>query len=657
MKKSLIKKLNEKNIIMQAITCMVIVVIVAASLAAVKTGYGTNLQNYLGVEVFDFSQDELTKFSDTWFYDEVNQYFVLQKKVSTHKYNLNKEMRAWKCLCITIDKMSSASTEGIIVYYDKEGAIIAEQPVTFQLGENTIVLYGDIEMYRMGIRIKAEPESIISIASMQLRSELYAMDKDAFVKIFIILTMFGYILAFLLIYKSNKKEKSQRFFFRKLFCAINYEVQTYIIGKKTRNTKYKGRSVWRRTIFSILFLWVIWGDFSGIATDKKYYQWFALLCTVLLMTLGGLCIEKKTRNRIWDSPASAAWMALWVLVIISDIIVGEGIKFTGYIMLLAGGFFICCWNQMKKPICVVHEAMTAMQIDFFIVIICCIFFRKKRISVYYHGMFHDAESFAVYSLLMYVIFLTEIYWELRRRKISRSMLVYITGTAVSLFMAIRSGTAAIWIVIGIISTLYLMIMARYMWKIAIINKMLHIREIIILVTAIGVAFLVTLGIHISIKCVPEILRTDVTIENETWISSFSTDELALYQSAFPDQFVDLKSQDTLNIRTIQKNYLRKLGATGSVEPVKVYGKKVQAYNGYLEMAYRYGTFTLIPFILFQIYVITESVRNKNIFLLSVNIIYVFSCVTGNMTIQLQHPIVWWMYLMNGNYFFESKKSR
>lgn len=650
MEESLIKRLNKKNIIMQIVTGAVIIFVVAASLAAIMTGYGTNLKNFLGVEVFDFSQDELTKSSDTWFYDGANQYFILQKKISTHKYNLNKKMQAWKCLCVTIDKMSAASTEAVIVYYDKAGNIITEQPVTFNLGENTIALYGDIEMYRMGIRMKAEPGSIVSISVMQLRSELYAMDKAAFVRIFALFSSVGIILVFFIIFKRNKKEKSKINFFIKLFCALNIEIQTCMSDRRKRSIRQEDRSTWRRIIFSVLFVWTIWGDFSGIATDKDYYPWFAIVCTGLIIALGVLCIEKRPRNRIWNCPIAAVWTVLWILIIISDITVGEGIKFTGYVMLFAGGFFICCWNQMQKPLYVVHEAIEAMEIDFFIVVLCCIFFRQKRMMAYYHGIFHDAESFTIYSVLMYAVFLTDILGILREKSISKSIWMSITGAAVSLFMAIRSGMMVTYIVIVVVSVLYAVNYVKTMWKRCIVEKDWRLKEMGVLIAAAGLALLVASGVHMAIKCVPEKLGTNITLENETWISSLSTGELNLYQQAFPEMFDNMSSWDTLNIQTNQKNYLRRLGLTGNIDTVKAYGKTVQAYNGYLEMAYRYGTLTIIPFILFQIYSVKESVRRKKIFLLSLNLIYVCFCIFGNMGIQLQHPIVWCVYLLNG-YFF------
>ena len=654
MKDSVEKKRSSKNMVMQVITCVIIVVIAAASLAALTTGYGLNPENFMGTEIFDFAEEELTEFSDTWFYDNVNRFFVLQKEVSTHKYDINRKMQAWKGLYITIDKMDPVNADALIVYYDRDGNIIAEQPVTLHIGENVIALYEDVEMYRMGIRVMGKLGNIISISSMQLRSELYEMDRDAFMRAFVIFAVMGAAVSVFIVYRSGRKKEEQTGFLRKLLCRINGEIQIYLIRKRKRNVCRKDQSLGRRIIFSILFLWMIWGDFSGIAADKTAYPWFALVCTVLVITIGVLCVGKKVQNKTWNGAVAAVWMALWIQVIISDIIVDEGIKFTGYIMLVAGGFFICCWNQMQKPLCVLREAMEAMEIDFLPVMICCIFFRPKRLSVYYHGMFRDAESFTIYSLLMYAIFLTEILWILQSETISKIVFVHITGAAVSLYMALRSGTTVTWTVIGIVSILYLAAFAKTVWQKVAVRKNLHIQEFVMLFAAAGLAFLVTAGVHEAIKYVPEKLGTGIILEDELSISSLSPDELGLYQAAFPGMFSDVVSKDTLDIRVYQTNYLRRLGLTGNIEQVKLYGKAIEAYNGYLEMAYRYGTLTVISFLLFQIYVLVESVRNKNILLLSVNIIYICFCMAGNLTIQLQQPVVWWVYLMNGCSFYLNK---
>lgn len=626
----------------------------AVIVAAIGVGKGINFRCFFGIErIYDFPEEELKLSSDTWLYEEDNEQFRLLKDVSTHKFQITKKVEAWKCLCLIIDKMSVETTEGIIVYYDKEGQIITEQPIGLTQGANTVVLYDNVEMYRIGIRVKGLAGGTISISSMQLRSELYAFNWGRFCRYFFLALIVEIILGFSVKYiyenrnlvKKNKKIKITGEIF---ITAVD---QISSVGSLAiKKIKEEKRIIVRRTLFSVLFFWSIWGSFMEIAESAEFYRYYALICVLLLVGIAFFCREIKTREVKWSTPVAKVWIILWLIVVFSDIVVGEGIKFIGYIMLFAGGMFIFCWNQMENLEKVIYEAVEALEINFFLVIIICMFFRQKRMTAYYNGIFHNPQDFAVYMLLMYAVFQTELYWTVQRKKITKGIFAYAIGIVVALFLAIRAGGIVSGVFALMESIVWGYLMGRELWKERqFVRKVLQSERKKLMIAALAAVGVVVV-VHISIKYLPNILGTNIVFKNEVLISNFTSEELELYRNAFPEEFENIVSWEELEIGVYQKNYARMLGLTGNIEPIKVYRENVDAYSGYLAAAYRYGVAILIPLILFQIYAVIESVKKKNIFLLFVNMIYIFYCMIGGSGIGIVHPLFWCVFLLNG-YFF------
>ena len=89
----------------------------------------------------------------------------------------------------------------------------------------------------------------------------------------------------------------------------------------------------------------------------------------------------------------------------------------------------------------------------------------------------------------------------------------------------------------------------------------------------------------------------------------------------------------------------------------IFRREIPAYSGYLSMAYHYGIFILVPYIVFQLTMLTASIkgmfsenkrRTASILFLAVGIAYLCFAVTSNAEIPWGHPL-WLCYYLSVGY--------
>lgn len=614
-------------------------------------GDGLNLRCFLGAErVYDFSVQELTKSSSGWEYQEEEQYFLLNKNGALHRYLLDGKTDSWKCLLITVDKLSLPAVEALIVYYDKAGEVLAEQQAELVCGENRILLYEDVAMYRMGIRIFGAKGEYISVGSMQIRDGLPGFSPQMFAAVTgILYVLFVTGCIFWWRFEGKKKKEEKNF---AALTAVNMLQDLYInFGNSMwRHTAGKVRPAARKTVRGILFsLFPLWIIFCGALgwSEGDFYRYFAGTIAVMLLASGLFTIERPLKRADWNTNLARIWLVLWLFVTVSDIFVDAGDKFLGYLMLFSGGFFIFVWNQTRKPAALLAEIMTGLELCFGLTIVFCMLFRQKKTAVYYNGVFTNAEDFAMYSLLMLAVFLTEFGRALREKKTLRSWVLYGIGAAASLYFTARAGGATAFTALALVTaTAGWRLIEYYRGSAGALKKDLR-RNALQIAAACTAALFAAVCIHSSVKYLPRQTGMNINFEEEQCISVLPEEELELYRMLLPEELEGVVSQDTLEIGTYQKSYARLLGLTGNIADVRVYREKVKAYSGYLSVMYRYGMLTAVPFLLFQIYAVGAAVKKRRWFLLMTDIVYICFCVGGNAGMAMTQPLTWCFYLLNG----------
>lgn len=114
-----------------------------------------SLTYFLGSEaIYDFPETDMIKNAKGWEYHEEENGYYIVKNNAVNKYRVDRYVRTWKYLYLTISNCSVSEVHAILEYYDKEKNILKEQPIVIYNGENEIELDETIEIYRIGIRIR-----------------------------------------------------------------------------------------------------------------------------------------------------------------------------------------------------------------------------------------------------------------------------------------------------------------------------------------------------------------------------------------------------------------------------------------------------------------------------------------------------------------------
>ena len=92
---------------------------------------------------------------------------------------------------------------------------------------------------------------------------------------------------------------------------------------------------------------------------------------------------------------------------------------------------------------------------------------------------------------------------------------------------------------------------------------------------------------------------------------------------------------------------------GNEDQLIVYGKKTMAYNGLIEMAYRYGILILIPYIGLLLLCFYYAVHEGGFLMLATTLAYGTVMLTQNIEQPFAHPLWIVFYLGMGIWFAEN----
>lgn len=607
--------------------------------------------------VCDFSQEMLSRSSGAWIYDAESSSFQITAKKAFKKFVLDKKENCWNDLILHVEKMSLPQWNMTLCYYNKAGERIYEQPILLQQGDNFISLNGEMPVYRLGFYVKNMEGESISFTSMQVREKLVARNMPMAIAV-AGMTFLTYVLlcCALILYRQKTRRNITGNRVKLPEFADVFENAEHETWKPWKRKNIQEKRCWRRLAFSLLFFWCIAGNVLGWTADKELYRQHVLICSLLLILAGVTCAEKEERRPNWKTPVMYVWVLLWLGMVAQIFFVKTSIQYHGYAMLLAGIFFLYHWVRMQHPEFVLWDMLAALEIIFFISIICCLLFRPKLPAVQYNGVFKNPEENAMFAVLMLAVFGIEMVHGVQKELRGTKMFFCIFGGLLSAYMIVRTETKA-----GILAAALIMLI--FVWSVfqnwKRWSEWLIAKRVRIFVMSLFCVLLVA-GFHIGIKKLPYVADMVCVYENEIKQSNKSQQLLNELEMLIPGSTEGVIQTEKIETALIQKNYVRYLNLWGNAEELKVFGEKRLPYNSYLYMAYRYGIFILVPYILYQICMLFvgveyarkakhcrdcgESVRNSRLWILCITTITIVFCFMGNCENFLGHPLWICFYL-------------
>lgn len=663
-----------EHMVKQRVRFLAVVLLVGMilSLMAVmmRLGGSINFEEFLSADrVYDFSKETLTKSSTNWQYiPERNGYMILKDKASK-KFKLDGKEQVWNILYLTIEEMSVPCINGTLISYNCNGERVLEQAIQLVEGENRILLNAEIPMYQIAVMILDSEGEFISIKAMQIRTTLNWFTLKHFMALFSVvygLFLLGLIIIIFVFHRieRKRKEKCERLIKgikKSLYIPIDILQYAYclfgdFLGRRiSGNLKREQRRALQIYFLCILFLWMIIGNVLNWNSNESIYRYHVLVCVILLIMSAIITWEKPLQPIRWNNFLMGNWFVLWVGVAISDLFVKKETGALGCVMLAVGGFFIFVIQNTGKSQETARSFMIALEITFAITTAFCMIFRIKGMAIYYNGVFCSPDENAMFASLMVSIFLMELKQLLVHRTSSKrntqKYILYITGMSIAAYFVLRSESVVGYVAIGMVTLHFCLCyfsQFKFLWK---------DRRSIIIGCLVG--FVAVCIVHISVTRLPEALQLEVAYENEILITDVSEelqDAINQYKPGIMDNVI---RTEKIEVLTIWKSYIRRLNLMGHRGNEKVFRQEVPVNSGYIEIAYRYGVFILVPYLVLQVGLAfrvikcsykwnaqkTNRKRSINFMIFSITVIYICFSFFGNAERVWGHPLWLCFYLL------------
>lgn len=629
-----------------------------------------SLQPFADVgDVYDVSPAALTTSIHNWIYNEDEAVYYIEEKEAKRSFGTARKERTWNYFYINLDKLSVPEFECQLIYYNNEKEEVFVQAALLSQGQNMVALNPEIPFKRLGIRVLGMQGQFFSIESIQLRENISGFTIERFIKVFsIALIGFLIILGIILFLRKKFGKNIRKINWYAFIEILQYAYQLFgdEIGKKvTRKISSKHIDKIRTGIFTLMFVYMIVMNILGLSMVEDFYRYYVLIISITFIILGIISWEKPFREVRWNGIAGV-WLILCAGMCISDFFVNKDMGFAGYALIIAIGFFIFSWNNMDKPKFIIYNITQALKTVFAIAVIYCTVCREKKLAVSYNGIFTSSEEFAMYALLMFVVFCVALDWVFRNNGSLWEYIKNVVGGLLSFFFIIR--TENIPCLIGAILIMILWLLKQIILGNSgqtVIKKTL----LNILVSA-GVAITLTACVHVAIKYVPQSLGTAIQYENEILLTNESKEIINALNETDPVILENVEKRDIKSVNMIRLNYIRKMNLLGNQSDLRVFLKPQSANSGYLAIAYKYGIYILIPVLLLQIYCVCfgmETIYNSarsnkkkrkivtneldcNFLILGIVIAFICCCATSNIEQPFAHPL-WLAYYILPGYWF------
>ncbi|MFP3156566.1 hypothetical protein LQZ18_19535 [Lachnospiraceae bacterium ZAX-1] len=591
---------------------------------------------------------------------------------------LNGKPVEWKFLSVDIDPMNQEAVKWGIEYLDVDANIIGTDEFELKEGKNVLQLNAPL-FFRLVVHITDgqalegfKGDLLYRVRSMQFRETMPVFDFVRFLKI--VLVYFGLfaILSFLLMQLLWKRLILINWYtsielLQKLFIKISDKLLPF-------SSKFSDKFVTKARIalFALLILYTTYMDPTRniyIHTKNGNYTHHMFLCSMILLMIAVLSIRKKQQIICWEIPLVPAWFILWGFACISDFIIEKRQPYTGYSMIFVFGFLFFVWNNMEHPQELLHDFVKAIELSFVVNIVFCITCRPEVAYVYF-GTAYNPNIFAIYLATVSIVLLGDIDHVLQKKKFDKKLFVYTSGFIIAQIFLWKTGCRSG--VLGVAVAAFAFLFKNFMLcnrKEIKLNLMKCMLFIVVCVGpyAVGVDWGLThipqkLGTSIEFKYDIYKIPKEVGIFSELEVLAAAEDEAPNGIERIADKFrrVDSIQSFTSGRTYFYIQYMRSMNLWGHEDRPIVNGANGMPHNGLLAIAYRYGVFSAIPYLIIcfygiyyaYIYMRREQYNGKRYPFLPLGIC--IGTLTMAVTENIEQPFRWisWisLYFIMGMFF-------
>lgn len=411
----------------------------------------------------------------------------------------------------------------------------------------------------------------------------------------------------------------------------NFYIETGdTIGKKlVEKTTVQIRKILRTCCFMLMFLLMVVMDVKSRNQFRAESRFWVVLFGVLIFVVGILSWEKPLQKRDWKNSFVAIWTILWMIACVSDLLVRKSFSFTGYVMFLCVGFTIFVWQNTGEMRKIYRVILCGLEWTFPIVIVYCLCFRMKKPGVLYSGCFTNRESMALYSLTLFLAFLTN-FNEIFKTKKTEIVKLIASGIGLSFSCYYLYYTKVFGCLLAALAIVII-------W---LVFQIRHIKSIVEkggkLILILGISILLSLGLIIIVNAGSKILpqRIGISVNYAKEVEE-------------PDTKIETEWAEK---KSVWKEYIREWNLVGNKDALRKSGKTIDACNGFLQMMNRYGIVILIPYSLILIFCVWKIRKEREFAIFATVVGFLIAMIFQNVEIPFTNALWLLFYLIIGNFF-------
>lgn len=297
-------------------------------------------------------------------------------------------------------------------------------------------------------------------------------------------------------------------------------------------------------------------------------------------------------------------------------------------MLVVFGFLFFVMAGMKSPITVLYDFMQAVKYSYYIFAVISLLCRPigRMAEGRYIGAVVSPYSFAMYLVVVIVVFLAEIDKEITENTAKTHLLLNGIGFISAVYFLWLTGSRNGELAAALCIFFYFM-------RIWILKTNVSYRKKIVRVACVmGILAVPSLWLqNWAVHNLAEKLGTVMYYPNDDRMLEYPGEQAdsilqGLRIEIFPADIVYaaetadtgaqremMKKSSSIELlssgrTTIYKEYIANMNLFGHKKELRIWGEKMRAHNAVLQTGYRYGVFSMIPYVIMLLYVLIYSWR-------------------------------------------------
>lgn len=582
----------------------------------------------------------------------------------------------WRYIKVTLDQLNVPEVRWRLTFMDHNGNAVGERSCSLKEGVNLVQI--ETGKFRsIQIEMEGQNGSSFLFKKFMLYENAPVFQTKTFILYFFIcflIYLIGISLLGELVYKWKKQKN--------LYALVDILQSGYLYLAEKLMKKFPGlagltsrmRNRVRTGMFFFMFLLMTITEgtlnYKGVG-----YRYLLLICSLILFVIAVISLEGEVKKRNWNNPIVGCWVILWLIACISDLIVYKSFHYTGYMMLTIMGFLFFVWGNMEQPGALVKNMQKAVAYSFLPAYGYCVIFGPVVQGPRYAGIHINPIPFAIYLVLVLIAYFAEMIERINEKwnwkdlycivaallaihfawktqstfPLGTIVLVILFFISWGIRLTLQTGKRKLWGYIALAAVLFFpsgyvldwqlqdggQLQTSYLEERQIFRAE-HLREM--------------QGIHL-------IQSTNDTPGTVTAQAAQAGGENRVIEKILSPNLERFTSGRTV----FYKYYLRAMNLWGHAKSAKFWEDRHQAHNAVLMIAYRYGVFAAVPYILLMALFLKNAIAvlKKQPRLSEWWFLCAISGAVGLMLLydNLEQPfrwISWPLYFIGMGAFFENK---